>query len=64
VNFQTRFKDREFMAVSPAGSVPAIRDGDTELIEFCPILEYLGAKFGPMPLASPQADPRYPAYIS
>jgi len=44
VNFQTRFKDKEFMAVSPAGSVPAIRDGDTELIESCAILEYLGAK--------------------
>ena len=64
VNFQTRFKDKEFMAVSPAGSVPAIRDGDTELIESCAILEYLGAKYGPTPLAPPQTDPRYPAYIS
>jgi glutathione S-transferase len=35
------------MAVSPAGSVPAIRDGNIQLIESCAILEYLGAKYGP-----------------
>jgi glutathione S-transferase len=64
VNFQTRFEDKEFMAVSPAGSVPAIRDGDTQLIESCAILEYLGAKYGPTPLAPGQTDPQYPAYIS
>jgi glutathione S-transferase len=64
VNFQTRFEDKEFMAVSPAGSVPAIRDGDTQLIESCAILEYLGAKYGPTPLAPTQTDPQYPAYMS
>jgi glutathione S-transferase len=64
VNFQTRFEDKEFMAVSPAGSVPAIRDGDTQLIESCAILEYLGAKYGPTPLAPSQTDPHYPAYMS
>ena len=64
VNFQKRFEDKEFMTVSPAGSVPAIRDGDTQLIESCAILEYLGAKYGPTPLAPTQTDPQYPAYIS
>jgi glutathione S-transferase len=64
VNFQTRFDDKEFMAISPAGSVPAIRDGDTQLIESCAILEYLGAKYGPTPLAPKPTDAHYPAYIS
>ncbi len=64
VNFQTRFEDKEFMAVSPAGSVPAIRDGETQLIESCAILEYLGAKYGPTPLAPKPTDAHYPAYIS
>jgi glutathione S-transferase len=64
VDFQARFDDKEFMAISPAGSVPAIRDGDVQLIESCAILEYLGAKYGPTPLAPPPTDPRYPDYIS
>jgi glutathione S-transferase len=64
LNFLARFEDKEFMAVSPAGSVPAIRDGDIQLIESCAILEYLGAKYGPTPLAPRSTDPRYPAYIS
>ncbi len=64
VSFQTRLEDKEFMAISPAGSVPAIRDGETELIESCAILEYLGAKYGPTPLAPKPSDPNYPSYIS
>jgi glutathione S-transferase len=64
VNFQTRLEDKEFMALSPAGSVPAIRDGDANLIESCAILEYLGAKYGPTPLVPAPTDPHYPAYIS
>jgi len=64
VNFQTRFEDKEFMAINPAGAVPAMRDGDTQLIESCAILEYLGAKYGPTPLTPVPTDPRYPAYMS
>jgi glutathione S-transferase len=64
VNFQTRLEDKEFMAISPAGAVPAMRDGDTQLIESCAILEYLGAKYGPTPLAPKPTDAHYPAYIS
>jgi glutathione S-transferase len=64
VNFQARLEDKEFMEVSPAGAVPAIRDGNTRLIESCAILEYLGAKYGPTPLTPKPTDPHYPAYIS
>jgi glutathione S-transferase len=64
VNFQTRFEDKEFMAVSPAGALPGIRDGDTTLFDSCAIIEYLGAKYGPTPLAPKPTDPHYPAYIS
>lgn len=64
VNFQTRFEDKEFMDASPAGSLPAIRDGDTQLIESCAILEYLGAKYGPTPLTPGPGEKYYPAYMS
>jgi glutathione S-transferase len=64
VTFQSRFEDKEFMAVSPAGAIPGFRDGDTTLFESCAIIEYLGAKYGPTPLAPRPGDPNYPAYIS
>jgi glutathione S-transferase len=64
VNFQSRFEDKEFMAINPAGAVPAIRDGDTQVIESCAILEYLGAKYGPTPLVPKPTDAHYPAFIS
>jgi glutathione S-transferase len=64
VDFAKRFEDKEFMSVSPAGALPGLRDGDTTLFESCAIIEYLGAKYGPTPLAPKPSDPNYPAYIS
>jgi glutathione S-transferase len=64
IDFPKRFEDKEFMSVSPAGAIPAIRDGGTSLFESCAIIEYLGAKYGPTPLTPQPSDPHYPAYIS
>ena len=64
VDFATRFEDAELLAASPTGALPAIRDGDVRVFESCAILEYLGAKYGPTPLAPPPGDPSYPAYVS
>jgi len=64
VAFDKRHEDREFLEASPTGSFPGFRDGDTCLMESCAILEYLGAKYGPTPLAPAFGDPSYPAYIS
>lgn len=64
VDFPKRFEDAEFIAASPAGALPAIRDGDVLVMESCAILEYLGAKHGPTPLTPTAADPGYPAYVS
>ena len=64
VDFAKRFEDAEFLAVSPAGSIPGIRDGEVQMMESCAILEYLGAKYGPTPHAPAIGDPSYPAYIS
>lgn len=64
VDFAKRLEDAEFLAVSPAGSMPAIRDGGVGVFESCAILEYLGATYGPTPLAPAPGDPTYPAYVS
>jgi glutathione S-transferase len=55
-------KDTEFLAVNPAGFIPAIQDGDVTMIESIAIMEYLIARYGPTPLAPGVHDPSFPAY--
>jgi glutathione S-transferase len=43
--------DAEFLAVNPAGFIPAIQDGDVTMVESIAIMEYLMARYGPTPLA-------------
>ncbi|GLQ96152.1 glutathione S-transferase family protein [Dyella mobilis] len=54
--------DLEFMAINPAGFIPAIRDGDVTMVESIAIMEYLMARYGPTPLAPAPHDPTFPAY--
>ena len=55
-------KDTEFLAVNPAGFIPAIQDGDVTMVESIAIMEYLMARYGPTPLAPDPDDPSFPAY--
>ena len=55
-------KDAEFLAVNPAGFIPAIQDGDVTMVESIAIMEYLMARYGPTPLAPNPHDPSFPAY--
>src|ERR1700692_337304 len=55
-------KDTEFLAVNPAGFIPAIQDGDVTMVESIAIMEYLMARYGPTPLAPNPHDPSFPAY--
>lgn len=64
VDFAKRHQDAEFMDVSPAGAIPAMKDGEVRMVESCAITEYLGARYGPTPLIPSPADPAYPAYLS
>ena len=64
VDFAKRFEDRDFLACSPTGSLPGLEDGDVRMMESAAILEYLGVRYGPTPLAPASDDPRWPSYIS
>lgn len=54
--------DREFLAINPAGFIPAIRDGDVVMVESIAIMEYVMARYGPTPLAPEMPDPVFPLY--
>ena len=54
--------DPEFLAINPAGFIPAIQDGDVTMVESIAIMEYLMARYGPTPLAPAPHDPSFPAY--
>jgi glutathione S-transferase len=55
-------EDAEFLAINPAGFIPAIQDGDVTMVESIAIMEYLMARYGPTPLAPGPHDPAFPAY--
>ncbi len=54
--------DAEFLAINPAGFIPAIQDGNVTMVESIAIMEYLIARYGPTPLAPDPRDPAFPAY--
>lgn len=54
--------DPEFLAINPAGFIPAIQDGEVIMVESIAIMEYLMARYGPTPLAPDARDPAFPAY--
>ena len=59
--------DPEFLAINPAGFIPAIVDGDVTMVESIAIMEYLMARhgqtrMGPTPLAPAPRDSDFPLY--
>jgi glutathione S-transferase/3-isopropylmalate dehydratase len=54
--------DPEFLAINPAGFIPALRDGDTIMVESIAIMEYLLGRYGPTALAPSAQDASFPAY--
>src|SRR3954469_15982321 len=54
--------DAEYLAINPAGFIPAIQDGDVTMVESIAIMEYLMGRYGPTPLAPDARDSAFPAY--
>src|SRR5262245_35259020 len=54
--------DAEFLAINPAGFIPAIQDGDVTMVESIAIIEYLMARHGPTALAPAPTDATFPTY--
>jgi glutathione S-transferase len=52
----------DFVEINPSAYIPALRDGDTTMVESIAILDYLAARNGPTPLAVAPDEPGFPAY--
>jgi glutathione S-transferase len=55
--------DPEFLAINPAGFIPALVDGDAVMVESVAIMQYLMARHGPTALAPAPADADFPLYL-
>jgi glutathione S-transferase len=62
VDFPTRLENAAFMALNPAGTLPAFVDGDVVIADSTAAVAYLAARYGPTPLAPDAADPAFPLY--
>ncbi len=49
--FPPRYRAKEYMAVNPLGTIPALVDGETFMTESAAIVQYLATRHGPSPLA-------------
>lgn len=55
--------DPEFMAINPAGFIPALEDGAVVMVESVAIMQYLTTRYGPTPLAPGPSSPDYARYL-
>jgi len=62
--FPPRYRAKEFMAVNPLGTIPALADGETFMTESAAIVQYLATHYGPSPLAVQVDDPAYGAWLN
>ncbi|MBS0362323.1 MAG: glutathione S-transferase family protein [Proteobacteria bacterium] len=62
--FPPRYRAKEFMAVNPLGTIPALEDGETFMTESAAIVQYLATKDGPTPLSVEPGDPAYGAWLN
>ncbi len=62
--FPPRYRAKDFMAVNPLGTIPAMRDGDTFMTESAAIVQYLVTRYGPSPLAVAVDEPAYGAWLN
>jgi glutathione S-transferase len=62
--FPPRYRAKDYMAVNPLGTIPALVDGETFMTESAAIVQYLATRYGPSPLAVVMGDPAYGAWLN
>jgi len=62
--FPPRILARDYLAINPLGTVPALFDGDMRMTEWSAICHYLATKHGPSPLAVDISEPDYGPWLN
>jgi glutathione S-transferase len=62
--FPPRYRAKEYMAVNPLGTIPALVDGETFMTESAAIVQYLVTRYGPSDLAVDVTDPAYGFWLN
>jgi glutathione S-transferase len=62
--FPPRYRAKDYMAVNPLGTIPALADGETFMTESAAIVQYLVTRYGPSPLAVGVEDPAHGAWLN
>ena len=62
--FPPRYRAKEFMAINPLGTIPALVDGETFMTESAAIVQYVVTRHGPSPLAVEAGDAAYGAWLN
>jgi glutathione S-transferase len=64
LQFPPRVFHKDYKAVNPLGTVPALVDGDVTMTESAGICQYLAEKYGPTPLAVARDEADYGFYLN
>ncbi|THD57615.1 glutathione S-transferase family protein [Phenylobacterium sp.] len=62
--FPPRYRAKEFMAINPLGTVPALEDGQTFMTESAAIVQYLATRDGPNSLGVEPGEAAYGAWLN
>lgn len=62
--FPPRMLHKEYLAINPLGTIPALFDGDTFMTESAAIAQYLAERYGQGKLNIPVDDARYGAWLN
>ena len=62
--FPPRQRAKDYMAVNPLGTIPALLDGASLMTESAAIVQYLVTRYGPSPLAVDVDEPAYGAWLN
>jgi glutathione S-transferase len=62
--FPPRYRQPDYLAINPLGTIPFLRDGAVELTESVAMLAWIGERYGPTPLLVEAAEPERAAFLN
>lgn len=62
--FPPRVRSRDFLAINPLGTIPALLDGEFLMTESAAICQYLATRDGPSSLSIQPGEPQYGAFLN